>query len=213
MAYEFYITRADQWAENDGREILIEEWLEYVRQDDEFELVGKKGAAYAVWKPDNSWLDWEIGNVFTRNATPAFIEKMARIAGKLKAKVQGESGEVYAGIPELNQVLWSLQALAQPAKVQLQLFLQVTKPARKLAVDFIRARQWLLGHYRSELQPEQLQAVEDLYAAIEPFHNEPGSPHWTDQALQSDEKWQQIRQRAGRALAAFGWSNDEPPRG
>jgi hypothetical protein len=41
------------------------------------------------------WLDWREGSVETKNPDEAILSKMLQIAAVLKAKVQGDDGEVY----------------------------------------------------------------------------------------------------------------------
>jgi len=101
MGYDVHITRAELWAENEGHWITAEEWLRVVEEDEELQLDPhpSNGPYMAIWNgpSENSepWLDWADGNVFTKNPDAPLLAKMIELAGKLKAKVQGDDGEIY----------------------------------------------------------------------------------------------------------------------
>ena len=48
MGYDFHITRAKLWADNEGDEITPEEWLAVVRDDPELTLGGEPN--YHTWR-------------------------------------------------------------------------------------------------------------------------------------------------------------------
>ncbi len=106
MGYDLHITRAKNWFENEGCEISVEEWLALIRSDAELKLAGYNGEYFALWsgksKYEDPWLDWCDGNIYTKNPDGPIIGKMLEIAKRLKAKVQGDDGEVYFG-PDQNQ--------------------------------------------------------------------------------------------------------------
>jgi hypothetical protein len=99
MGYDLHITRADDWAENEGREITREEWLALVAGDEELTLDPVNGDEYALWSGPSEhagpWLCWCEGNLSAKNPDPALIGKMVEIAGRLGARVQGDDGEFY----------------------------------------------------------------------------------------------------------------------
>ena len=101
MGYDVHITRAADWADNDGFEIPAEEWLRLVGQDPELELDPRNGPYFASWNggpdPGASWLDWSGGDVFTKNPGPELLAKMESLADRLGARVQGDEGESYRG--------------------------------------------------------------------------------------------------------------------
>lgn len=99
VGYEFYITRADHWSDGEPK-ISEDEWLELVEQDPELSLAGYNGPYFALWSGDSKWGDgawfnWRRGRVHTKNPDPPLIGKAIRIAERLRAKVQGDDGEVY----------------------------------------------------------------------------------------------------------------------
>ena len=99
MGVEFHITRAEFWAQNDGKEITSEEWLAYVASDSEFRLSPENGKHFALWsgnsKYEEPWLDWFQGNVQTKWPDTALYRKMLRVATALQAKIQDDDGNVY----------------------------------------------------------------------------------------------------------------------
>jgi hypothetical protein len=99
MGYDVHITRAESWSENEGCWIGVEEWEAAVRDDPELRFASEDGGHTAKWiseKADpEAWLDWNEGNVFTKNPDRALILKMCEIAGRLNANVQGDDGERY----------------------------------------------------------------------------------------------------------------------
>lgn len=108
MGYELHITRADQWSENDGREISPEEWLELVGKDPELAIDARNGPHFAIWTPPVGtpvgWIDWFGGNLSSKRPDRALLGKMLEVAKRLGAKVQGDEGEVYATEEDLPDV-------------------------------------------------------------------------------------------------------------
>ena len=107
MAYDFHITRAALWAENEAHQILASEWLNVV--DDDMELIrDPSNGPYSVrWNSRRSsevgWFDWCDGNVYTTDPSQAAIAKMVAVAALLSAKVQGDDGEMYEpGAPKTH---------------------------------------------------------------------------------------------------------------
>jgi len=98
MGYDLHITRRKHWTDK-GDDITADEWLAYVRGDFELRLQPESGPYFAVWKgpsePDDSWLDWSDGQIYTKNPDTAFIGKMVAIAQQLDAAAQGDDGETY----------------------------------------------------------------------------------------------------------------------
>ena len=99
MGYEFHITRAKFWALNTKNRISAEEWLAYVEKDPELSLSRDGGSYFAKWsgqsKRTDPWLDWNNGNIETKNPDEALIDKMVAIAREFGASVQGDDGEIY----------------------------------------------------------------------------------------------------------------------
>ncbi|HXE54889.1 MAG TPA: hypothetical protein VN541_17845 [Tepidisphaeraceae bacterium] len=219
MGYELHITRAESWADNDGKEITADEWLELVSADPELRLAGYNGPYFAIWSgpseyPD-PWLDWFGGNISSKHPDSLLIEKMAQIAAKLGAKVQGDDGELYVGADDLNRLMWSLQALAQPAEAQVALFPKSSKVASKLWLDLERSSEWFDADGRGPANgsAKAWETVSDLRSQLQLMRGAGNDRLWTDDALRNERKWEAIRKAARRALAAFGWAAELPPKG
>jgi hypothetical protein len=107
MGYDLHATRAEFWAENDGKHITADEWLSLVGNDPELAIDEGNGPYFAVFTGSDPatvlWLDWAEGNVYTKNPNRATVEKLLAIADTLGAAVQGDDGENYedsSGFPE-----------------------------------------------------------------------------------------------------------------
>ncbi|HEX8235818.1 MAG TPA: hypothetical protein VF600_07660 [Abditibacteriaceae bacterium] len=113
MGYDLHITRAENWWENEGKEIGENEWLDLVDSDAEHRLTGFAEATspqgetiryenplLAEWlghpKLHVVWFDFGRGNVIIKNPDEATLGKMQQLAQKLNAKVQGDEGETYS---------------------------------------------------------------------------------------------------------------------
>jgi hypothetical protein len=104
MGYDVHITRADNWAENQGREISRDEWFALVASDPELTIERQKREVFVKWSgpcqyPD-AWFTWWRGNIYTKNPDKAIIAKMIQMAAKLGARVQGDDGEFYDTAPD-----------------------------------------------------------------------------------------------------------------
>ncbi|HEV3145846.1 MAG TPA: hypothetical protein VGZ47_18295 [Gemmataceae bacterium] len=99
MGLEFYITRAEFWADNKGHEITAEEWQTYLASDPELKPDARHGEFGVIWLGrsayDDPWLNWFRGNVYTKWPDTALYRKMLRIARALGAQVQDDDGNVY----------------------------------------------------------------------------------------------------------------------
>ncbi len=114
MGYDVHLTRKEDWFE-DGPDILLQEWKEYIEGDEEMRLDGFAEAetpdgvlrieseGLAVWtswsqheKDGNmAWMDYDRGNITVKNPDTEILKKMFVIAQSLDAKVQGDDGEAY----------------------------------------------------------------------------------------------------------------------
>jgi hypothetical protein len=107
MGYDLHITRAEDWANNQGSEIPADEWLAVVHDDPELKLDPPNGSYSVLWSGDSSvdapWLDWFEGNIYTTNPDRAMLAKMLQIAAFLRARVQGDKGEIYASVHDLEE--------------------------------------------------------------------------------------------------------------
>lgn len=115
MGYDIFITRKEEWFDEEGDEISLEEWINYVnsaadmRYDGFAEAETPKGIlrveseGLSVWlgysgheKDENmAWFDYCAGNVKVKNPDEEILKKMHQVATSLSAKVQGEECEIY----------------------------------------------------------------------------------------------------------------------
>ncbi len=124
MGYDVHITRKDDWSGDDGPDISREEWLAYVetdksmRLDREAVVENAKGEAFsvqdetlAVWADwanreegkNEAWMWYSHGNVMAKNPDTHMLQKMFLIADAMGGKLQGDEGEVYNSIGEVDR--------------------------------------------------------------------------------------------------------------
>lgn len=102
MGYDLHITRKDEWFDEHGEEIELDEWLAVVEADPRLEAHSEMAAAdpsAVVWKGDDGnirmWFWMSEGNIVGKNPKPEAIAKMHEIAVALDAKLIGDEGEHY----------------------------------------------------------------------------------------------------------------------
>ena len=116
MGYEVHITRRENWFDEDGPAISIDEWLKFVASDPEMRMDGYAEAVksdgsvirvenegLAVWLKysghqldgNMAWFDFQAGRITTKNPDAEILKKMWAVAQGLSAKVQGDEGESY----------------------------------------------------------------------------------------------------------------------
>jgi hypothetical protein len=103
MGYELHITRQEFWADDEGPEITLEEWKNYVATDTSIKLDEENpgGKDYVLYSGQNLsplWWD-ERGEIYTKNPEPTVIAKLVQIANALGAKVVGDDDEIYGTDP------------------------------------------------------------------------------------------------------------------
>lgn len=109
-----------------------------------------------------------------------------------------------------NKLRRAVIALAQEAEVQLSLFPDFVCKADELALDFEDGLYEMVGH-EAEFTDEQMAAIEALDRFISPMGGRANANLWTDDAVRSHPKWEQIRILARRAADAFGWNVRQLP--
>ncbi|MGJ8610652.1 MAG: hypothetical protein ACSHWY_06135 [Octadecabacter sp.] len=112
MGYNLYVTRKDEWFDEHGEEIELEEWTAAVASDPGLEMRaeafvdvgdGKQLIAsdptMAVWLDEagnpQMWFHMFEGNIIGKNPRPPVIAKMHDLSVTLQARLMGEEGEVY----------------------------------------------------------------------------------------------------------------------
>ena len=110
MGYDLHITRKSEWVDKAGPEISLEEWESYAESDSMLSVEGHvvwnidgrvvRARVFVVREPEShdkiaAALSWYRGNVSAKNPSPAGVARMASIAARLNARVQGDDGEFY----------------------------------------------------------------------------------------------------------------------
>lgn len=111
--YDLHITKADDFIESKNKPIKLGEWKAFITNNPEFNLTGYAQATHpdtgetiriekngiATWMhPETKvpvYFYYEEGQIAVKNPDEIIIKKMKEIADKLKAKVQGDDGEIY----------------------------------------------------------------------------------------------------------------------
>lgn len=104
-----------------------------------------------------------------------------------------------------ERLMHALQALAQPAEVQLTLYPDFVAKADELALDFNNFHEACLP----EMTDEQAAASSHMDRRLTELSG-PAGP-WSEDDLRHSKEWVDIRGLAKQALAVFGWPDEEPP--
>jgi ribonuclease HI len=107
----------------------------------------------------------------------------------------------------------ALQALAQAAQVQVELFEDGACVGEALVQRFDDAWKKLKALGYSRLSARQRGKVRSLSAYLRKLSDQHDLVFWQElDALYEDERWQEIRVLAQAVLLAFDWKNERPPR-
>jgi hypothetical protein len=106
-----------------------------------------------------------------------------------------------------KQLMWSVQALACPAEVQLKLFPDFTHKPDELVLDFdnwYHATRW-----RDDvgMTPEKLESL----AALDCFIGEMLPERFDEDIVINGEDWARLRDLARLTLAVCNWQVEVPP--
>ena len=109
----------------------------------------------------------------------------------------------------MSRFRWSLQALAAPAEVQLQLFPGFDWKVDELAIEF---DQWyqVMKKRRSLFTSTARKLLEDLNKKLDEISGPENSRFWLEETLRTDAAWEAIRNLARHALSAIGWPVENP---
>jgi len=106
----------------------------------------------------------------------------------------------------------SVQALAQPAGMQISLFPDFACVGDELALEFDEAHRAVLAS-DARLSAGQQETIADLDGTLEALSGEQNAAFWLErERLYADPRWETIRRRASAVLSAFGWPDEPPPR-
>jgi hypothetical protein len=123
-------------------------------------------------------------------------------------RIPDEDSETAEGV--LKQLCRSLQLLASPAQAQVSHFpVQWIVLTDEMADDLDHWAECVTTYW--ELPGEQktrLTVLDDLLSKMSGSHN---AAFWTDKALFTDSRWEEVRNLAKAALVSFGWPIEVPP--
>jgi hypothetical protein len=109
----------------------------------------------------------------------------------------------------LDQLRWSLQALALPADAQLSLFPPFAVTADELALDF--DDWWKTATQHNAFTADQLSALASVANILSEMSRARDDNLWDDSALAQHPQWQKLREVARKALEACRWDCGTPP--
>jgi hypothetical protein len=104
----------------------------------------------------------------------------------------------------------SIQLLASPPGIQLQLLPPYVCKADELALEFDHWREIALHNYGKEFGADQITAMTALDEKLE-WLSVAVKDCWTDEAVSTSAEWQNVRHLAAAALRAFSWPLEIPP--
>ena len=104
----------------------------------------------------------------------------------------------------------AVQALAAPGHVAQALVPDGTVKADELALDFDNFGGAALTSLESELTQAQRESLVAVDRLLDGMSGERHAELWTEEAVGTHPKWQEVREAAKRALAAFGWDEGPP---
>ena len=109
----------------------------------------------------------------------------------------------------ISRFRWSLQALAAPAQVQLELFPGFVLKVDELAIEF---DQWyqVVKRRRTIFTPKQRKILEKLNRQLDDISGPDNLHYWMEETLRTDTMWEKIRKLARTALVALGWTAESP---
>lgn len=113
-----------------------------------------------------------------------------------------------------QRLMWSVQALAAPADVQITLYPDFVVKADELALDFenwYECARSILASGWSESQRAALAALDAKLGEMSRGGAEFTADLWLESGLASDPNWQQVRELARAALRLFSWPVERPP--
>jgi hypothetical protein len=114
----------------------------------------------------------------------------------------------------LQELCWSIQALALPAADQLALYPDFTCKADELALDFDTWQAVVQGNFGDSLSESQrvgLDTINDRFISLSRNGANYYPDFWTESALFNDANWVEVRRLAHAALDSFGWQLNHPP--
>lgn len=101
MGYDLHITRKTWWADPEGPEISLVDWIAYALGDPDLQSDPdnpdpKNWLFVSAEQPWPLWWRRDTGAVYSKNPPPDVVLKMIAIAQALEARVLGDDDEIYS---------------------------------------------------------------------------------------------------------------------
>jgi len=111
----------------------------------------------------------------------------------------------------LERFKWSLQALAAPADVQLDLYPDSDWKVDDMAIEF---EEWYedIKKRQTFFTAKQAAVLRKLNRALDDISGPENADYWMEEALRVHPVWEKIRLMAKDALQALGWPVETPPK-
>lgn len=95
MGYDIHITRRLHWSEKTGKAIAAEEWSGVAGSDPSLRRAPDSAEGLYEYAEGDGSFDLADGCIVSKNPSKATLSKAHELAAKLRAKVQGDDGEVH----------------------------------------------------------------------------------------------------------------------
>lgn len=105
----------------------------------------------------------------------------------------------------------SLQLLAMPAQRQLDLLPNFVVKADEIALEFTHWYDAAISNIPDVFTSRQVAALQSIDNLLNKMSEQKNASLWTDEALQNQNEWAQVRLLAKTALHEFQWEIQEPP--
>ena len=110
--------------------------------------------------------------------------------------------------------MWSVQALAQPASVQISLYPDFAEVADELALEHEETQAlYFRSPEAKNLETEHLRSIAILDKYLEEISGEDNLELWTIGALESASEWTHVRELASHVIKLMKWELKPPPIG
>jgi hypothetical protein len=110
----------------------------------------------------------------------------------------------------MNTLKMQVQALAQPGKIQIELYPDGCVKADELALDFDNCFQVFKGKEFGRITNEQKKSLEILDSELAAMSGEENKELWTEEALLQNPRWENIRELSKKVLKEFNWKDGKP---
>lgn len=101
--YDIHVTRKAFWADTSGPRITLDQWNAYVHSDPQVANDPANGPTDFLVTVGSTtfplWYNAELGELYAKDPTDEAVHKLENMARAMRAKVQGDDGELYPPKP------------------------------------------------------------------------------------------------------------------